>query len=85
MIETVDRIAYLSGSATADDNNENYPVQGNAHVKLKGMIGKEVVDLFLSSCWPLGISNLGNCPDDPKLLEAGNIEVARASREISPR
>ena len=41
--------------------------------------------MFLTSAWPLGISNLGNCPDDPKLLEAGNVEVARSSREIKPR
>jgi len=79
------RISYLSGSANADDLNENYKVQANAASKLKSMVGKETVDMFLTSAWPLGISNLGNCPDDPKLLEAGNVEVARSSREIKPR
>ena len=49
------------------------------------MVQRDTVDIFLSSSWPLGISNLGNCPDDPRLLEAGNIEVARAAREIQPR
>ena len=33
----------------------------------------------------MGISNLGNSPDDPALLEAGNINVARASREMKAR
>jgi len=33
----------------------------------------------------MGISNLGNSPDDPALLEAGNIDVARSSRELKPR
>lgn len=43
------------------------------------------VDIFISSSWPMGISNLGNSPDDPALLEAGNIDVARSSRELKPR
>ena len=33
----------------------------------------------------MGISNLGNSPDDPALLEAGDINVARSSRELAPR
>ena len=43
------------------------------------------MDVFLSSCWPLGITNNGNSPDDPRLLQCGNLEIARATRELKPR
>ena len=93
------RIGYLSGSS--NKNDQNYAVQENANLKFKSLInpndstGKVVcvlnekltisVDIFISSSWPMGISNLGNSPDDPALLEAGNIDVARSSRELKPR
>jgi len=79
------RIGYLSGSSNKTD--QNYAVQDNAHLKFKSLINPNdsTVDIFISSSWPMGISNLGNSPDDPALLEAGNIDVARSSRELKPR
>ena len=94
------RIGYLSGSSNKNDQNyavqENANLKFKSLINPNDSTGKTdyyetnsknyiSVDIFISSSWPMGISNLGNSPDDPALLEAGNIDVARSSRELKPR
>ena len=94
------RIGYLSGSSNKNDQNyavqENANLKFKSLINPNDSTGKVgcvlnekrmiiSVDIFISSSWPMGISNLGNSPDDPALLEAGNIDVARSSRELKPR